>query len=178
MITGTSGPIKVILIGPFLWITDLYHAGFKASCLMHKLAIHSGFTPMKLHRVTTSLVAAWFLCSLLSPCPEAVAGEPMDIGSRRELFVDKHLIDRLTGARLELHHPQPAGVALKLDKPWEGGFSLYGSVLKDDISIECTTGAFRIQSIVATTTTCATRRAKTECIGRDQTSASTRSMVN
>ena len=37
----------------------------------------------------------------------------------------------MTGARLELHHPQSAGVALKLNKPWEGGFSLYGSVLKD-----------------------------------------------
>lgn len=127
---------------------------------------------MKLHRVTTSLVAAWFLCSLLSPCPEAVAGEPMDIGSRRELFVDKHLIDRLTGARLELHHLQPAGVALKLDKTWEGGFSLYGSVLKDGNKYRMCT------SIVATTTTCATRKARTECIGQDQTSANTSSMAN
>ena len=31
-----------------------------------------------------------------------------DIGSRRELFVDEHLIERLTGeARLRLHEPKP-----------------------------------------------------------------------
>ncbi len=43
----------------------------------------------------------------------AGAAEPINIASRRELFVDDHLIDRLTGtAELRLHHPTPREVAL------------------------------------------------------------------
>jgi len=43
-----------------------------------------------------------------------------DIGSRRELFVDRFLIDRLDKATLKLHEPVSGGVAIKLDKTWEG----------------------------------------------------------
>ena len=42
------------------------------------------------------------------------------IGSRRELFVDHHLIDRQENARLELHEPVSGGVAIGIDRPWEG----------------------------------------------------------
>jgi hypothetical protein len=64
------------------------------------------------------------------------AGEPsgpqaIDIGSRRELFVDDRLIDRLAGSRLELHPPQPREIVLKFDQPWEGLYSGYETVLKD-----------------------------------------------
>ncbi len=62
---------------------------------------------------------------------EVADGSICDVGSRRELFVDTFLIGRLTDARLELHHPQPAGVALKFDRPWEGVFSGYATVIKD-----------------------------------------------
>ena len=41
------------------------------------------------------------------------------LGSSWELFTDDYLIDRLQGARLKLHHPQPAEVVLRLDQPWE-----------------------------------------------------------
>lgn len=37
---------------------------------------------------------------------ERDADEPIPIGSRLELFVDRHLIDRLKGAELKLHTPQ------------------------------------------------------------------------
>ena len=57
------------------------------------------------------------------------------IGSRRELFVDNFLIERLNGARLKLHEPKPAGVAIRYDSPWEGHpdlpLSFYTTVLKD-----------------------------------------------
>ena len=56
--------------------------------------------------------------------PAASAGEPIDIGSRRELFVDDHLIDSMDGVRLLLNRPQPAGKVLAFDKPWEGNTSL------------------------------------------------------
>lgn len=58
-------------------------------------------------------------------------GSVCHIGSRRELFVDTFLIDKLTDAKLELHHPQPAGIALQFDRPWEGVFSAYTTVIKD-----------------------------------------------
>ena len=46
--------------------------------------------------------------------------EVVDIGSRRELFVDRFLVDRMEGTRLKLHPPRDAGKVFALDKPWEG----------------------------------------------------------
>jgi len=55
------------------------------------------------------------------------------IGSRREPFVDEHLIDRLRGAaRLVAQQPQPKEVVLTADKPWEGNTSAYYTVIQDD----------------------------------------------
>lgn len=59
------------------------------------------------------------------------AAQVAEIGSRRELFVDTLLIERLEGARLKLHEPRPAGVAVRFDRPWEGGSCSYFTVLKD-----------------------------------------------
>jgi len=55
----------------------------------------------------------------------------IDIGSRRELFVDRHLIERLDGARLELEEPRDEGEVLRFDAPWEGAFSGYATVIRD-----------------------------------------------
>ncbi len=57
--------------------------------------------------------------------------DAIDIGSRRELFVDDLLIDRLNGARLELHPPQPREIVLRFDQLWEGLYSGYETVLRD-----------------------------------------------
>lgn len=46
----------------------------------------------------------------------------MDIGNRRELFIDEHVIDTMTNARAELSVPQPAGSAITFENPWEGRF--------------------------------------------------------
>ena len=59
------------------------------------------------------------------------AADVIDIGSRRELFVDHYLIDKLEEPRLELHEPQPAEIVITFDRPWEGGTSSYYTVLKD-----------------------------------------------
>lgn len=62
----------------------------------------------------------------------SLSAEPMDIGSRRELFVDQTLIERLEGkAELKLHHPAPQEVALTFEKPWEGNASGYPTVFQD-----------------------------------------------
>jgi hypothetical protein len=58
--------------------------------------------------------------------------QPLDIGSRRELFIDDALIDRLAGnAALRLHHPVPQQIVLEHDAPWEGSGSGYHSVFQD-----------------------------------------------
>ena len=47
---------------------------------------------------------------LLFVLPATVhADEPINIGSCRELFVDRYLIERLDDARLVLHRPRPRG---------------------------------------------------------------------
>lgn len=53
------------------------------------------------------------------------------INDRRELFIDSFLIDYLNNATLQLHHPRNEGEAFKFDKPWEGNFSAYCTVLND-----------------------------------------------
>ena len=53
------------------------------------------------------------------------------IGSNVELFVDKRRIARLDGVRLRPHAPRDGGVALAFDKPWEGVYAAYVTVLKD-----------------------------------------------
>lgn len=56
---------------------------------------------------------------------------PIDIGSRRELFVDDGLIESLNGARRVLQHPTPHEIAIRHDAPWEGAGSGYHSVIRD-----------------------------------------------
>jgi len=67
-------------------------------------------------------------------CAPAIAGAGapsavVDIGSRRELFIDDYLIDELKGAELRLHPPVDRGRAFDFDKPWEGEFSAYVTIL-------------------------------------------------
>ena len=59
------------------------------------------------------------------------AAPPVEIGSRRELFVDEHLLERVEHARLTLHRPRPREVAIQFDRPWEGNTSGYATVLQD-----------------------------------------------
>ena len=61
--------------------------------------------------------------------PVAAPDSPIALGSSRELFVDRLLIERLDNAALKLHEPVSAGVAVRLDKPWEGRGSIGISVI-------------------------------------------------
>jgi hypothetical protein len=75
----------------------------------------------------------------LTTAPSAIRGDEretdspkaINIGSRRELFVDQHLIERLDGVRLELHRPIRREVVFRTDTPWEGNGSAYQSVFRD-----------------------------------------------
>ncbi|HNS48299.1 MAG TPA: hypothetical protein PKM61_02075 [bacterium] len=55
----------------------------------------------------------------------------IELGTRREIFVDHHLIERLNGARLVLHQPRDEGMIFKFDQPWEGNDGIYAAVIKD-----------------------------------------------
>jgi len=55
-----------------------------------------------------------------------------DIGSRRELFVDDALVERLVGkADFRLQHPTPREVVMVHDAPWEGNNTTYHCVVQD-----------------------------------------------
>ncbi len=80
-----------------------------------------------------------FLCLAsigLPAAPNALAEqansqEPLDIGSRLELFVDDYLIESMVGVRLELHEPRSAGKVFAFDQPWEGNVSWPLSAFQD-----------------------------------------------
>lgn len=62
----------------------------------------------------------------------APGAAPVDIGGRRELFVDQVLVERVAGhAELRLHQPVPREIVLRHDEPWEGAGSGYHSVFQD-----------------------------------------------
>ncbi len=57
---------------------------------------------------------------------------PIELGGRRELFVDDFLIASLVGAELKLHKPAPREAVLVCDAPWEGNTSAYYTLFRDD----------------------------------------------
>ena len=80
-------------------------------------------------RLKSLLVSVELLIVMVPPAYGAE--DVVDIGSRRELFVDHFLIDKLAGTRLELQRPRPAEVAIRYDQPWEDHHAFYTTVLKD-----------------------------------------------
>lgn len=67
---------------------------------------------------------------LLAALPCAAAGpEAVSIGSRRELFVDRFVVEQMVGSELQLHRPVDRGRVLEFDRPWEGPFSGYVTIL-------------------------------------------------
>lgn len=80
-----------------------------------------------------SLTALALAASLTVPSASVVAADTAThIGSRRELFVEDQLIDRLSGkAALRLHEPQIKELSIVHDAPWEGSGSGYHSLFKD-----------------------------------------------
>ncbi|MEE3372302.1 MAG: hypothetical protein VX346_23405 [Planctomycetota bacterium] len=87
--------------------------------------------PPQLLLLVELLYSALYLALNLAPLT-ATGGETIDIGSRRELLLDEHLIEQLTGsARLRLHHPVPTDDVFVHDTPWEGNRTLYYSIFQD-----------------------------------------------
>jgi hypothetical protein len=66
-----------------------------------------------------------FLTALVSCLAESAPSVPtaLNIGSRRELFVDDYLVASLDGAAFKVHQPQPQEIVFTTDAPWEGNRS-------------------------------------------------------
>lgn len=78
-----------------------------------------------------------FIFSFQEACCQSVVSKEnkitdvINLKSHRELFVDYFLIDRMEETRLVLHEPRDEGSVLKFDKPWEGPFCGYSTVIND-----------------------------------------------
>jgi hypothetical protein len=82
-------------------------------------------------RVTIYLTITGLLC-LIGICGfQQKTNTPLNIGSRLELFVDDYLIESLENAELRLQTPLDEGPVIYFDKPWEGFFSAYTTIIKD-----------------------------------------------
>jgi hypothetical protein len=88
--------------------------------------------PLSLRHLLALAFAATGISVALAQRPDSSSAGIIDIGSRRELFVDEFLVDRLAGkAALRLHQPVPREIAIEHNAPWEGSGSGYHSIFKD-----------------------------------------------
>ena len=69
--------------------------------------------------------------TLLPVCGLSQEKEVTRLGDRREIFVDNYLIDKLDGIQVVKHSPHDEGPVLYFDKPWEGVFCGYCTIIKD-----------------------------------------------
>ncbi|MBK9167270.1 MAG: hypothetical protein IPM24_07370 [Bryobacterales bacterium] len=70
----------------------------------------------------------WVGLTAASAAVQAPAQNAIPIGTERQLFADRFLIDRLTGTH-RLHAPRDAGPVFRFDAPWEGIYSAYATVV-------------------------------------------------
>lgn len=83
---------------------------------------------MKVHNLTLTVL----LLSLVGESIGKIDSANLMFSDRRELFLDDYLIERYENIRFKLGEPQSAGVVLSADKPWEGKFLTYVTVVKDE----------------------------------------------
>ena len=72
----------------------------------------------------------WLVPALVLWVQVAADQDVIDLGTRRELFVDRFLVARMEDLRFHLHAPCRPQVALRFDKPWEGNTAAVVTVLK------------------------------------------------
>ncbi len=71
------------------------------------------------------------LALLLLPSITALAADPIELGSRRELLVDDFLIGSVNGVEWRLHKPEAREAVITCDAPWEGNTSAYYTLFQD-----------------------------------------------
>ena len=69
--------------------------------------------------------------AMTSLTAQAVEQAVLDVGNRLEPFVDGYLIESASNVTHQLHHPVPREIAITFDRPWEGRYCGYVTVIKD-----------------------------------------------
>ena len=75
--------------------------------------------------IRKTAIAGALLVSMSLPVESSAAESPIQIGSRLELFVDRHLVDKMEDVEFRLHRPQ------KLPLPKSPLLGHYATVIKD-----------------------------------------------
>ncbi len=80
-----------------------------------------------------------FLLAVVGCSPVGMAQDAIDLGGRRELFVDNLLVQELRGdARRVFHHPVAREVVMTFDQPWEGNTTIATAIFQDgDTEANC-----------------------------------------
>jgi hypothetical protein len=89
---------------------------------------------MKQVLIRLTILAACMLSPMLD---ELYAAEPIDVGSRKQLFIDDRFIESSAGVTLVMNPPRRDGIVLITnDQPWETGpetyIGVYSSVVKEN----------------------------------------------
>ena len=89
---------------------------------------------MMTHLLTCLPQFASVLLALAAAEPASPPSKPtvIDVGSRRQVFIDRRFLDSAKGVELFVHQPRKTGeMTIKPDHPWEmGGVGPYSSVMK------------------------------------------------
>ncbi len=88
-------------------------------------------TTAQTERIAMRLLFLLSLLVLQTTGSTFAQSKPIDIGNRRELFVEESLIDTRQGIEFRLHKPKPQSVVIVHDEPWEGSGSGYHSIFQD-----------------------------------------------
>jgi hypothetical protein len=86
---------------------------------------------MNRYSVFPVLTVLCLVCSLGSRTLFAQATPAIDLGNRRELFIDDYLVGEMKNVELMVHSPVREEIAVNCDKPWEGNGCGYFTVLHD-----------------------------------------------
>jgi hypothetical protein len=86
---------------------------------------------MIMNRLANSLAILHLFCVYGSLSTFAQNSQVIDLGNRRELFIDDHLLVEMNHVQLLVHQPTREEIAVNCDKPWEGNGCGYYTVLQD-----------------------------------------------
>lgn len=86
-------------------------------------------------RMTPTTTIRTFALAASAALLAAAASPVMDIGSRKQLFIDYMFIESAEGVRLNMNPPYRTGeILIKPDAPWESGMTIgsYSSVIREN----------------------------------------------
>jgi len=83
---------------------------------------------MKIFKV---LITSLLILSGFAVYSKPFDGELIELGNRREIFIDYYLIDKLEGTFLKKHDPIDKGPVIYFEEPWESNAPAYITVIKD-----------------------------------------------